>query len=299
MIIACTRCHSEYTYEPDPARPESQVPCPACNAAIAIPRAKGTAARAAVVRKGAARERRDIVAEAAAKVRAEEAAERASMAPNSQRHGQRNETSVLFTLDALRASSRPPPPSEPVETLVPRDGESGIVDIGAMMAMGQEPVTARGAVEPLFFSAPPVVKDTQISIPDALLPAPNRGRMFGMIAATVVVLGIGSAALLTRGNSEDAAKAAAAAAPLAPPPPPAAPPPPVVETAPAPVAEAKPETKSEASSKKGRATGKTKGHASRSAGATKVAASAPAKRGGGDKCGCGGDLMCAIQCSAK
>jgi hypothetical protein len=251
--------------------------------------------RAAVIKRGAEREKRDLFAE-----RDEDAP--VSMAPPSQAPssmregppssfsggvGARNENSVLFRVDQLALGRVKTPIATPAvvaSTPEPRSGEDeGVIDLKALGSTG-----ARPPVAPLFSEPPPVTLEVDERARPNARPT-SRLAIAGGIAGGVLVLAAAIFGISIAFRGEEPVKRAAAAVVAPPPPPPSAPatqappPPPPADRADPPAKEAK--------VKKGR--GRGKGKASVSAGV----ASKPA--GPKDPCGCKGDFNCILACSAK
>ncbi len=217
----------------------------------------------------------------------------------------RNENSVLFSLDQL-AKPRVPETAHaaPVEAARAKQ-DSGLIDLNALMA--DKPLDAK-SIRPAPLSEPPLGAFTREveSVPSSnevmVVPAFKNKHKSKFIAAAAAA---GVALFVTVGmvaaNREDARVEAAAKA-AAQPPPAAAPA--VTETAPtpAPVAQATPpaETKESAEPRSKfsrKSAGPSRGGKSKHASAAPAAPAAPKKAA--DPCGCKGDLLCSMKCSAK
>ena len=148
--------------------------------------------------------------------------------------GARNETSVLFSLDALTAGGAPSPRSTPSE-----EESSSIVDLKTLMAPSETVATppAKSSVEDIMnigsgggIFAPTLASPDLASVPpeEALAAGSgsgsagksNKGLVFGAIgAALVVALGVGGFLLMGKGEepqpTAEAAGSVASAAPVA------------------------------------------------------------------------------------
>ncbi len=326
MMIACDRCHSKYSVADEKVRGKTvRIRCRECQATIVVkagattplptPAARAPVAAlyeskvptkvgngpapAAVVKRGGARVNRDYVAEArpqeastpAPAPAVERERERPILTPSSSATAQRNETSVLFTLAGL---TRKPLVSKPPEVTA----NSGLIDLNGMRVV---PGAARpgSMIQPVFGSAPPLGAVT-MEVDQAPAPGPtHRRKLFaGIGAATlfaIIAIGFG----MSGSETKPAAAAAAVTAPVVVPPPA---PPPVEAVAAVAVADAAPAATTAASSARSGKAGKGKKggwtvKAANPAKATKTTRAAPAKRGGGDACGCNGELMCLMRCS--
>ena len=251
--------------------------------------------RAAVVKRGAERERRDLFA-----VRDEEplSVKQSDAPPPSFGFGgvgARNENSVLFSVAQLSATRLKTPEPAPAPLSERRAGppdDEGVIDLKALSTTAARPVVM--PVAPLFSEPPPVTLEVRGSArPNA--PARSRLAFVGAMAAAavfVVVAGFGIA-LAFRGE-EPVKHTAAVVAP--PPPPPAVIVPsadPHPATATAPVAE---DDAKETKTKKGKKA-KSAGRAGPITNKTPPAAPKTVKPA--DPCGCHGDFQCILACTAK
>jgi len=225
----------------------------------------------------------------------------------------RSETSVLFTVDAIKDAARlkTPAPAHAPEASAPVSADDdGIIDLKSLAST--PPRAGVVPVAPLFSEPPPgaFAADVGGSGPVAaisLLGTPRGKRMIAALAAAavaIVLLGIGIGAAF-RGEDPVARTASAAPAPVAPPPPAVvAPAAPVI--APVAISSASSED-DEVSSVGSKTKGKGKGGKAKAGGkvtvasakpGSGVAASKPAAKSV-DKCGCKGDFTCILRCTAK
>jgi predicted Zn finger-like uncharacterized protein len=224
---------------------------------------------------------------------------RPSVAPPPSGFGARNENSVLFRIDQLKANTTPVPPAAKEATMssaqshapfVPDD--DGVIDLNALSS-----ATPRSPAPPLF--SEPVAMALDVATGRRpLSKGPSRMPLIGGIAAAAAIVALATGAFVFALRAEEPVKRTAAA----PPPPPSpvvaalapaiAPPPPVA--APAPAAEEEPaETKPTKKPSKSRASSKG-GTAIRN---TAAPASRPVKAA--DPCHCRGNFDCIIACAAK
>ena len=116
--------------------------------------------RAAVVKRGAEREHRDLFASRPLDIGSVKQTLRPSPLPagfpdESQQLAARNEASVLFTVDALRDNGRvktPAPQPAPAPFV---EDDSGVIDLNALASIPPRGVGQRSAVAPLFSEPPP------------------------------------------------------------------------------------------------------------------------------------------------
>lgn len=334
MHVTCPACATEYIADEGNFHGNTaRMRCAACDTVwlvsrvaepeeYPIPQARPASDRshAAVVRRGTARERRDLFATQEPDLGSVKQTLRP--APFSSGVAARNETSVLFTIDSLKQAaavqSAPPPPvmTNPVPNGRP-DDDDGLIDLKALSSI--PPRIGPNAPQPLFTSEPPPgAFARELSSPGSILPLAGK-RPTKLIAA--IAGGIAAAALMVVGvavafRGEEPAKnvataSIAAAKPVAPPPVVTAPPPvvtaPSAAPAPAPAAKEDEAAKPVATGKKGKG---GKGKSARPAGLQKVGSSgvatksesAPAPKPAAksaDACGCKGNFDCIIRCSAK
>lgn len=344
MEVSCPACAARYTADDSKLRGKTaRMRCRACDtvwlvsgpsSASSVAETAGdldnTAPRAAVQRRGAERERRDLFASRPLEdggvketVRPPPPYAPSEARPRSGTSGvaARNENSVLFKVtDVLgpagTARVKTPEPSaspasfgaaSPSSHAPPgRDGrdDSGVIDLKALSSV---PPRANRAPAPMLFGAseapPAFARD--ISASSSSYPqqpgaaAKSKARTFGMIAAgfaVVAMCGLGVAVAF--GGSNPPPKAAAAPTP---PPPPAPPPvvtPPAPDPAPAASTETKEESKKTATGKKHR--GGKGGTKAAAAGVitNKTPPPPAAKVKPADPCGCHGDFNCILACTA-
>lgn len=317
MEVSCPACNTRYLVADEKVRGKTaRMRCKSCqtvwmvtgpvNAAASF---SATGGRAAVVRRGTEREKRDLFATPAP----DHAAYRPeTVRPPAPNYGfstaERNENSVLFTVDALKraAGARVQTP-EPVAVApsTPQDDE-GVIDL---KALSQAPPPPAGPLVPptLFSEPPPAAFAVDASGPAQAQKASNKWIAWtAAAAAAIVLLGVGVAALAFR--AEEPVNRLAAAPPPVTAAAPAPSAPPAVTAATAPKAdEATPPTTGDdekvASKGKGKGKGKGKATAARGRGratTTKAKASAPAAAPkASDPCHCKGDFTCILRCTAK
>jgi predicted Zn finger-like uncharacterized protein len=338
MEVSCPACAARYTADDSKLRGKTaRMRCRACDtvwlvsgpssaSSIAAPPGDldNTAPRAAIQRRGAEREHRDLFASRPL----EDGGVKETLRPPPPFAGTsgvaaRNENSVLFKVtDVLGprgdARVKTPEPSAPAPAFnapslngpgsyapPARDGrdDSGVIDL---KALSTAPPAPHRAPAPMLFGPPPseappaFARDVvaSSSYPQQAA-AKNNLRSFGMIAAgfaVVAMCGLGVA--FAFGGENPPPKAAAAPAPPPPPaPPPVVTPAPAAEPAPAAAAETKDEKKT-TSGKKHRG-GKGGGKASSGVITSKSPPPPPpAKVKPADPCGCHGDFNCILACTA-
>lgn len=242
----------------------------------------------------------------------------------------RNENSVLFSLDQLgkppvrandavvfsSASSNAGDAGSAGASAVggAKKEDSGLIDLNRMMNANDEKLSAR-SVRPAPISEAPLGYVREVSYtpasttnePNPFGRAKNTKKKTGLIAALAAAAVFAFAGVGVLANShEDARVKAAAAAVAAPPPPPvavAAPEPAPAPTtiaakAPATTSDDKPET-TKYSARKARK-GATKSGGSSKSGSASAAPTAPAApKKAPDPCGCKGNLLCTMKCSAR
>lgn len=253
--------------------------------------------RAAIIKKGAAREHRDLFADQGldfGNVK-ESVLPPPSIAPASV--GARNENSVLFRVDQLGGAERSGASTSRKRTLGTSDAtdDEGVIDLKALAST--PPPANRPIVAPLFSEPPPMIlevdsaRSTRRSRPQSKLTSV----LVGISAvAFVLVAGFGISLAF---KGEEPVKHVATAPPAPPPPPPptvavmpAATPAPA-ETAPA------EDTKGAKTAKSGKRGGKAGGKAAISSKSPAAAKSSGPKPG--DSCGCHGEFNCILACTAK
>ncbi|WP_437552831.1 zinc-ribbon domain-containing protein [Sorangium sp. So ce295] len=286
------------------------------------------APRAAAVRRDPARPTQDLFGASpgveAHRPSSDDVATSAPLFKSGAAPGQRDENSMLFSLSALTAKAAAPAPAR---AAVSASDDSGLIDLKALASgagvRAPSPVASIVANDGGLFqlSAPIVTTARAPSVaPPNVGEAPSKNRAPLIIAAGIAIAGIAIAGvffLMKGGGSTPVPTAVETAPPTAAAPATTAP----LDTAPAPaptapatasatataepVASAAPSATPTAAGARPNARptprpntgGSTAGKQSPAAAAPAPAAPAPAKRGG---CGCAvGDLMCAMQCSAK
>jgi predicted Zn finger-like uncharacterized protein len=305
MEVTCPACAARYTADDERIRGKTaRMRCRSCDTVWLVGGEEeeiSSDKRAAVLRRGADREKADL------------------FAPRPSDHGMvsptmpppradgvaaRNESSVLFTVDSLRGSARvktPEPAPSPISVRPPppADDDEGIIDLNALKSM--PPRTAARPVAPLFSEPPPAfARDVGASYPPTEARRfPTKVKTAGMIAAAAVavIVGIFGIAHAFKGD-EPVARVAE------PPPPPAAAaePPPAATADPAPSASATPDDpKPVASGKKGHRHFAKSAPASFKKGQSDAPAAfkPPPPVKAADPCGCHGDFNCILRCTAK
>lgn len=330
MEVSCPACTARYTADDSKLRGKTaRMRCRACDTVwlvsgpseTSLESSAGdldnTAPRAAIQRRGAERERRDLFASRPL----EDGGVKETLRPPppfaaTSGVAARNENSVLFKVtDVLgtagTARVKTPEPSAAPSSFGPaghsgRD-DSGIIDLKALSTA--PPAPNRGPAPMLFgpsSEAPPAFA-RDVSASSSFYPqqpgiaANSKLRSIGMIAAGFAVVALcGLGVAVAFGGENPAPKAAAA---IPPPPPPA--PPPVVTAPPAPQpASTSPATESKEEKKA--AAGKkhrgAKGAGGKAASGVITSKSPPppppAKVKPADPCGCHGDFNCILACTA-
>lgn len=279
------------------------------------------AKRAAVVKRGADRDHRDLFASRPADLGSVKQTLRPPP-PDSVLGGvaARNESSVLFTVDALRGAARvktPEPELAPPPSSFVASEDEGIIDLKSLSSA--PPRVGARSVAPLFSEPPPAAFAADVGSmgSGAVASAPNgfkfgKRAIAGLAAAAVAVVlcSIGLAAAF-KGEEPVAHSANAVLAPIAPAPvAPAvvAPALPVVASVTAATTSSDDEEKASPHAKgkgkgkagKGRAGKKSSGVASSKSKSpsSETLVSKPAPKAA-DKCGCKGDFTCILRCTAK
>ena len=326
MEVTCPACAARYNADEQKLRGKTaRMRCRACDTVwlVSGPPAEENSAseskRAAVVKRVAEREHRDLFASRPVDMGSVKQTLRPPP-PDSQLSGgvaARNETSVLFTVDALRGSARlktPEPEPSPISTGFILGDDEGIIDLNALAST--PPKVGSRSIAPLFVSEPPpgaFAADVSDSGMGQALPIPGGFRLgkraIAGIAAAALALVLCSIGLSAAFKGEEPVARSAATMISAPPaiktpaPPPAPAPPPV--TASTSDDEATSPTVGMSGGKKAKSS-KNKG-AKASFATTKVQSSGVPVSGTGvpktvpkaaDKCGCKGDFNCIIRCTA-
>jgi predicted Zn finger-like uncharacterized protein len=339
MDVTCPACAARYTADEQKLRGKTaRMRCKACDTVWLVSGPEGAATneavpakRAAVLKRGAERENRDLFATSS------RAADFGSVketmrppAPDATGVAARNETSVLFTVDALKGAARVKTPepevapmssqyssqyaSQPMSSAFRADDDEGVIDLLALSS-GQAKPSMR-PVPQLFASEPPPgafaadVNDTGAQRAQGKL---GKRAFIGMGAAAValVLCTIGLMAVFK--GEEPVARSAAA---ITPPAATAAAPAPPVVTPPAPPPASETASANASSDDDAKATKKGKGKgkgakasgaklqsggasASKSSSSKSSSEAKPVVKPAADKCGCKGDFNCILRCTAK
>ena len=324
MDVTCPSCAARYTADEQKLRGKTaRMRCRACDTVwlVAGPTSETKPAeskRAAVVKRGADREHRDLFASRPADLGSVKQTLRPPP-PDSLLNGvaARNETSVLFTVDALRGNARmktPDPEPSPISTAFQSDDDEGIIDLNALAS--SPPKVGMRAVAPLFSSEPPpaaFTADVSDSGPQSMQGGFRMGKraIAGIAAAAVAVVlcAVGLSAAFK--GEEPVARASAAMTMVAPPAITAAPAPPPPPAAPVATSSSDDDAKSPTVGTSGgkKAKNHSKAAPKASFSGTKVQSSGVPKSSNdtgvaktvpkaADKCGCKGDFNCILRCTA-
>lgn len=311
--MRCKACNTVWVVSGPGAGPAvtsaiSTPPPPAASAASIAPAASVPPAslsneeskRAAVVKTGAEREKRDLFAER----EPEGGLVKQTLLPPAAfgfTAGARNETSVLFRVDQLAAAGRvkTPEPEKAPSLETSASDDEGIIDLKALSSAAPSARRAGVPIAPLF-SEPPAVT-LELEQTRGRGKGNSRLRFVAGLAAAAVVLVAAGFGISVAFKGEEPVKHTPLAATAPPPPPPTeAPPPPKVE--PPPTTASAEETKDvketkEPKAKKGKK-GKRKA-ASQDGSKASTSAAKPAPVKAADPCGCKGDFNCNLACAAK
>ena len=327
MDVTCPSCTARYKADAEKLRGKTaRMRCRACDTVWLVLGPTAEAGRAAVVKRGAEREHRDLFASrpldlGSVKQTLRPPPPEPSDPPDSQMSGMaaRNETSVLFTVDALRGNARlktPDPEPSPVSGFIMEDDE-GIIDLNALAS--SPPKVGSRSIAPLFSEPPPAAFTADVSNSGVgqAMSMPGGFRLgkraiAGIAAAAVAVVlcGIGLSAAF-KGEEPVARSAAtmivAPPAIAAPAPAPAPAPPPVV------VAASDDDAKTASGGMSGGKKNKSGGARGKGGGAKASFAPTKVQSGGvpvsgtgvakavpkaSDKCGCKGNFDCILRCTA-
>lgn len=325
MELTCPACAARYTADEQKLRGKTaRMRCRACDTVWLVSGPEDNmneAKRAAVVKRGAERDHRDLFASRPADL----GSVKQTLRPPPPDFGgvaARNESSVLFTVDALRnagaARMKTPEPelAMPASTAFMANDDEGVIDLKSLSSA--PPKVGARSVAPLFSEPPPAAfaADVGSSRSGSVSAMPN-GFKFGKraiagiaaAAVAVVLCSIGLAAAF-KGEEPVAHAANAVMAPIAPP----APVVPAIVTPAAPVVASVTSASSDDEEKaatpaKGKKAGKGKGKAgskaqsgfvasAKSKSSSETLVSKPAPKAA-DKCGCKGDFTCILRCTAK
>ncbi|MBX3224484.1 MAG: zinc-ribbon domain-containing protein [Labilithrix sp.] len=324
MEVSCPACAARYTADDDKLRGKTaRMRCKSCDTVWLVSGPQGgtsdmahariesdsTSRRAAVVKRGSDREKRDLFA-----TREPEygSVKQTLLPPPSFGFtagvGARNENSVLFRVDQLAGAGRvktPEPERAPAiaaQATTLGSDDDGIIDLKALSSAPPRRIGL--PVAPLFSEPPAVSLDVDGSTQRPVAMPASKMRLIGAIAAAAAFLLFAGFGISLAFKGEEPVKHTAAV--IAPPPPAAEAPPAKVEAAPAPVAAADDtadandakETKS-AKAPKGKRGKAAKGKAAKGPITSKspVPASKPVKAA--DPCHCKGDFNCILACTAR
>jgi predicted Zn finger-like uncharacterized protein len=324
MDVSCPACASKYTADDDKLRGKTaRMRCRACDTVwlVSGPEDAMEEKRAAVVKRGADREKRDLFASQPLEMGSVKQTLRPPPPSAVAGTAARNESSVLFTLDGLvkgnGARVKTPEP-EVAPSYAPPSDDEGIIDLKALAS--SPPKAAARPVAALFPSdAPPSAFARDAS--GSSFPADSTGsfpryKKIGAIAAGAVALVASVIGISVAFRGEDPTPRAAAATVVntpAPPPAVAAPPATKTEAAPPTVSSSSDDDDKSTTSKgkvrkgkgkaakagayswkKGDSTSSSSGTENMSKPAKPAAAPAAA-----DPCHCKGDFACILRCTAK
>ena len=327
MDVTCPACSVRYAADEQKLRGKTaRMRCRACDTVwlVSGPEDKmNETKRAAVVKRGAERDHRDLFASRPADLGSVKQTLRPAPPGDFGGVAARNETSVLFTVDALRGAARmktPEPELAPLSSAFIGSDDEGVIDLKALAST--PPQVGVRSVAPLFSEPPPAAFTADVgggrgmSASDIAMPGGfklGKRAIAGIAAAAlaVVLCSIGLAAAF-KGEEPVVRATASLAAPITPAAPvvtaPAPPPAPVVTAPSAPTNDTSTASEDEAKPVKGKKGKKGKGKA---IAGTKVQSSGVAAKSASeplvskptpkaaDKCGCKGDFNCILRCTAK
>jgi len=323
MEVTCPACAARYTADEQKLRGKTaRMRCRACDTVWLVSGPEdmmNEVKRAAVVKRGADRDHRDLFASRPADL----GSVKQTLRPPPPDFGgvaARNESSVLFTVDALRNAGAarmktPEPELAPPSTAFMASDDEGVIDLKSLSSA--PPKVGARSVAPLFSEPPPAAFAADIgSSGMGVATATPNGFKFGKraiaglaaAAVAVVLCSIGLAAAF-KGEEPVARVANAAMAPIAPPAPAApaivAPAAPVIASVTTSSTSTDDEEKASTpvKGKKGKAgKGKSKAQSVASSksksSSSETLVSKPAPKAA-DKCGCKGDFTCILRCTAK
>jgi predicted Zn finger-like uncharacterized protein len=314
MDVSCPACSARYTANDEKLRGKTaRMRCKGCDHVWLVSGPSVEPRLAAVVKKGAEREKRDLFADADHDLGVVKQTVPPPPSTGFTAVGARNENSVLFSLDQLTKTAlldkapetkKLPAPPQQMPSFRPSDDE-GMIDLKALSTAPPPPRPVAMPIAPLF-SEPPMAFDvnpqsSKVSFAKSF----STGQLIaGVAAATAFVLiAVFGIALTFRG--EEPVKHAAK---IEPPPVVAAAPPPKVEAPPAPAAstasnDADPQSDASEGPKKGKGK-KGRGGGARSskgANASAMTSTAPKPKPikAADPCHCKGNFDCILACTAK
>ncbi|MDB4945345.1 MAG: hypothetical protein JWP97_4879 [Labilithrix sp.] len=341
MEVTCPACAARYTANEDKLRGKTaRMRCRACNTVWLVSGSNagavatdeppmslderapelartGERGRAAVVRRGADREHRDLFASRPLDLGSVKQTLRPGPFAGNAGHDDaplsgmaaRNETSVLFTVDALRGTTRVNTPA-PMSGVIVEDDE-GIIDLNALASV--PPKVGSRSIAPLFSEPPPAAFAADVPSADGFgqgsvaMPGGLRlsKRALAGVAAALVALVLFGVGIRAAFKGEEPVVRAAANTMIAPVAAPVA----VTAPAPAPAAEQAPAVTASTSDEDSKSDVKAakKGKRSKAGAGAAKASFTPSKASqttmpkapkASDKCGCKGNFDCIIRCSA-
>lgn len=254
--------------------------------------------RAAIVRRGAEREKRDLFASREDDI----GSVKQTLLPppsygfnNGQGVGARNENSVLFRVDQLANSRlKTPPPIVASHVPVAPSSDEGVIDLKALSSAPPALQPVALPIAPLFSEPPPTTFD--VDEHQRRQPKPtSKAKIVGLVAAAaafLVILGFG---LKVAFKTEEPVKHTPAATVVPPPPAPVVTATPSADPAPSASETADSSDAKESKGKKGKhKKGKSAGPITNKSPIPQKKAVKPA-----DPCGCHGDFNCILACTAK
>ena len=323
MEVTCPACAARYTADEQKLRGKTaRMRCRACDTVWLVSGPENTmneAKRAAVVKRGDERDHRDLFASRPADLGSVKQTLRPPP-PDSLYGGvaARNESSVLFTVDALRnAGARmktPEPELAPPSTAFIASDDEGVIDLKSLSSA--PPTVGARSMAPLFSEPPPGAFAADVGTPSSGYPLVNpNGFTFGKraiaglaaAAVAVVLCSIGLAAAF-KGEEPVAHAANAVMAPIAAPAVVAPVAPVLASVSPTTTSTSDDDDKASVTKSKGKGKAvKGKGSKAQSSGVASAKKSAsgsdplvskPIPKAA-DKCGCKGDFTCILRCTAK
>ncbi len=322
MEVTCPACAARYTADEQKLRGKTaRMRCRGCDTVWLVSGPENImneAKRAAVVKRGAERDHRDLFASRPADLGSVKQTLRPPP-PESLYGGvaARNESSVLFTVDALRNAGAarvktPEPELVPPSTAFIASDDEGVIDLKSLSSA--PPRVGARSVAPLFSEPAPAAFAADVGSSSSGYPIANQnGFTFGKraiaglaaAAVFVVLCSIGLAAAF-KGEEPVARAANAVMAPVAPPAVVAPVAPVVASVAPASASSSDGDDKAPVTKGKGKAA-KAKGSKAQSSGVASAKKSSSSSDPlvskpipkAADKCGCKGDFTCILRCTAK
>lgn len=315
MDVSCPACASKYTCDDEKLRGKTaRMRCRACDTVWLVSGTEAEDKRAAVVKRGADREQRDLFASQPLE---EGSAYQTMRPPPIVGTGARDENSVLFTIEGLVKGGgarvkTPEPAPVSMSKPTPSDDE-GVIDLNALASV------APRAMEPVFASDPPPAafsRDAGSSAAFSAMDAiPPKYKKIGAAVAGALALAASIVGVHAAFKGEEVSPKAAAAAMVAAPPPVVAPAAPKVDPTPAPATASA--SSSDDDDAKSSTDGKKAKKGKRHAGGKNASAAITWKKGdteasapmskpapqkhvaAADPCHCKGDFSCILRCEAK